>query len=413
LSANHTHPRQIALLTATVLLVLCLFATGAAAADRETLCSSVYCFSQEDFAAAGDPLTGIFITDVPAAAVGRICYGSRVLCAGDALPVSALGALTLSPTGQEDSEAELGYLPVTASGVGEPQKLTVKISSGKNEAPTAKDGTLETYKNVANAGKLEAADPEQEKLRYDLTGAPKRGTVEIADDGTFTYTPAKNKVGKDSFTFTATDPAGNVSNAATICIEILKPESKQTYADMRGDTDQFTALWLKNTGLFAGENIAGTSCFCPDKVVTRGEFLVMVSRLTGLEPDDAKMTSGFADEAATPAWMRPYIVSALRAGVISGVSSDHGLVFRPDTAVTRAEAAVMLRNLLKLPSSEQAASFPDDAAVPAWAESAVSSLSNAGIPLDSTECMQSVTRRDAARMLYAVSRLDSVSEKKG
>lgn len=411
--ANYSKSRHLALISATVLIVMCLFATGALAADRETLYSSAYCFSQEDFTADQADLSGIFVTDVPAASIGNICYGNRIIRAGDALPVSALGTLKLNPACQDNQEATISYLPILSSGVGEVQTLKIRISSGKNEAPVAKDATMETYKNVANTGTLDATDPEQDTLRYDLTGAPKRGSVEISQDGTYTYTPAKNKVGKDSFTYTVTDAAGNVSNEATVCIEILKPVDKLTYADMRDDPDQFTALWMKNSGLFSGESIGGVTCFCPDKTVTRGEFLVMISQLTGLEPDDAQMTSGFADESDTPEWMRPYIVSALRAGVISGVTSDDGLVFRPTAALTTAEAAVMLQNMLNLPSAEQAAGFPTDSAVPVWAEDAVSALSDAGIPLNTANCMQDVTRRDAANMLYAVSRLESASDDDG
>ena len=69
---------------------------------------------------------------------------------------------------------------------------------------------------------------------------------------------------------------------------------------MSGDPDQFTALWLRSNDMFAGETIAGVTCFCPDKSVTRGEFLAMMAKMTGLEPDDAEMTSGFADERAPP-----------------------------------------------------------------------------------------------------------------
>ncbi|MFR8332989.1 MAG: Ig-like domain-containing protein [Oscillospiraceae bacterium] len=50
----------------------------------------------------------------------------------------------------------------------------------------------------------------------------------MGEDGAFTHTPKKNKVGKDSFSFTATDEAGAVSNEATVTIEILKPLDNTT-----------------------------------------------------------------------------------------------------------------------------------------------------------------------------------------
>lgn len=397
--------RHLALLALTAMLLMGLFSIGASAADRETLYNADYCFEEADFTASGDVLTGIFLTEVPSATIGELCYGSRVLRSGDVLPAAALSSLTLSPTCSDDREASVTYLPITADGIGAVQTLSIGISSGKNEAPTAADGTLETYKNVANSGTLDVSDPEGDSLRYDLKAAPKRGTVELSDDGTFTYTPAKNKVGKDSFTYTATDASGNVSNEATVQIEILKPMDSVTYGDMSGDPDQFTAMWLREQQLFSGESVAGVTCFCPEKTVTRGEFLVMVSRMAGLEPDEAQMTSGFADESTTPQWMRPYIVSALRAGVISGINSENGLVFRPNEPLTAAEAAVMLQNLLRLPEAQETAAFADPEAVPTWAASAMGALWDAGLPVSADSCTSPITRRDAAKLLYAASAL--------
>ena len=398
-------PRRTALLAVTALLMTALFATGAAAAERETLYSADYCFSEADFTAGGQVLSGIFVTDVPAAAVGTLCYGSRVIRPGDVLPAEVLTSLTLSPACRGDAEATVGYLPITPDGLGEAQTLRVAIDSGRNETPTAEDARLETYKNVANGGTLTASDPEGEAMRFHLLSAPKRGTVELNADGTYTYTPAKNKVGKDSFTYSVTDAAGNVSNEATVEIEILKPMDNITYRDMTGDADQFTALWLLDNGIFSGESVAGVMCFSPEKPVTRGEFLVMVAKLSGLQPDEAQLTSGFADEGETPLWMRPYIVSALRAGVITGRNSGSGLVFEPNAALTSAEAAVMLQNVLHLPEVRTAsAPLDEDSTVPAWAADAVATLSDAGLPVPSGSS-ETVTRREAARLLYAAAQL--------
>lgn len=74
--------------------------------------------------------------------------------------------------------------------------------------------------------------------------------------GGFTYTPKKNKVGVDSFTYTATDPAGNVSREATVTIQILK--SSAEYTDTETASYRFEAEWLRNTGIFQGESLAGS-----------------------------------------------------------------------------------------------------------------------------------------------------------
>ena len=59
----------------------------------------------------------------------------------------------------------------------------------------------------------------------------------LAEDGSakFVYTPYENKTGKDSFTYVAIDSAGNTSSEAKVTIQINKPDTKVTYADMEGD----------------------------------------------------------------------------------------------------------------------------------------------------------------------------------
>ena len=65
---------------------------------------------------------------------------------------------------------------------------------------------METYKNLPNKGKLKVTEPEGEHMVFTVVRQPKRGQVVINEDGSFEYTPKKNKVGVDSFTYTATDP---------------------------------------------------------------------------------------------------------------------------------------------------------------------------------------------------------------
>lgn len=111
---------------------------------------------------------------------------------------------------------------------------------------------METYKNIANTGALAASDEDGDALTYQIVRAPKRGSVELADDGSFTYTPAHNKVGRDSFVYTATDPAGNVSNEARVKIKIVKPTDAATFADLAGDPLEYRAMALKDMGVYGG-----------------------------------------------------------------------------------------------------------------------------------------------------------------
>ncbi|MGN1287993.1 MAG: Ig-like domain-containing protein [Bradyrhizobium sp.] len=392
--------RRLPVLAAAVLLLTCALCGAADAAEIPY--TAVYCFSAADFSADG-ALDGIVVTGVPDADVGAVRCGGRTLCAGDVMPAGSLSSLVLVPACMGDEEAVLTYLPVSGGHVGDEAALTVRIGTGKNEPPTASDASLQTYKNIANTGKLEASDPEGGALTYTVTKEPKRGTVTIAPDGSFTYTPKKNKVGKDSFTYTVTDDAGQTSAEATVTIEILKPTNKTAYADMADDPDQFEAMWLKDQGVFAGETIAGALCFNPDKTVTRGEFLVMTMRLLGIGADDAELTSGFADEAQMPDWLRPYVVSAFRSGIVNGVNSEAGLVFRGDASLTNAEAAVILQNILDLPAGQETA-LTDADSLPAWCAASITAMRDNGV-FDCTNAAAPMTRREVACLLYNVSRL--------
>lgn len=387
--------RKLAALT----LVLLVFASSAQALELRVSSLDGLALSAEVFSES-DTLEGVYVASVPSQLDAEVSLGARTLRAGDVLDRSMLSQLLVLPAENRDASCELVYCPIEGGEVQPSRALELSILTGKNEAPVCRDVKFETYKNIANTGVLSASDPEGDTLTYQLVKEPKRGTVDIAPDGSFTYTPAQNKVGKDVFTYTATDSAGNVSNVANVTVKIVKPTDKAMYQDLAGDTLAYTAMWLKDRGVYTGKRIAGNLCFEPEGTLTRGEFLVMAMKLLGAEPESARLTSGFADESKTPAWMRPYIVSAFKSGMVSGVSSPDGMVFRPSSNLTRAEAAVMLQNILDLPQSQEAAVFSEDCAVPVWAQASVSALESAGISIPVTTSAENLTRREAAELLY-------------
>ena len=382
-----------------LMLVLFMFASTAFAAELRVDSPDGLALSAEVFS-ENEAFEGVYVASVPSQLDAEVSLGARTLRAGDVLDRSMLSQLLVLPAENRDASCELVYCPIEGGEVQPSRALELSILTGKNEAPVCRDVKFETYKNIANTGVLSASDPEGDTLTYQLVKEPKRGTVDIAPDGSFTYTPAQNKVGKDVFTYTATDSAGNVSNVANVTVKIVKPTDKAMYQDLAGDTLAYTAMWLKDRGVYTGKRIAGNLCFEPEGTLTRGEFLVMAMKLLGAEPESARLTSGFADESKTPAWMRPYIVSAFKSGMVSGVTSPDGMVFRPSSNLTRAEAAVMLQNILDLPQSQEAAVFSEDCAVPVWAQASVSALESAGISIPVTTSAENLTRREAAELLY-------------
>ena len=368
--------------------------------------STQFCFSTDDFTSA-ETDEGVFLTSVPKSNIAKVCYGSRVLRAGDALPREALDMLTLEANCVTTQTAAVTYCTIGEGTVSETKELKFSVLAKKNEPPTALDSTIETYRNIPNNGTLSASDPEKGILTYDLLQEPKRGTVELHEDGTFTYIPNENKVGTDSFTFSVTDEAGNTSSPAKVTVKIKKPLDKSIYADMQGQQGEFAAMWLKDQKLFAGNTVGDHLCFSPQSTVSRGEFLVMVMTLVDADTNDNIMSTGFADETETPTWMQPYITAALSNGMIAGSAEEDGVRFRPADTLTKAEAAVLLQNILDLPMDNAKPVFSQDheETVPVWAVSSAAALSNAGISLQIKDSSDPLTRLDAAQLLYEVNQL--------
>lgn len=378
----------VTLACGTVLAAGMLLSVSAAEIDS----GDCYCFSQEDFAPQESGLAGICITHLPEKRQGTVMLGSRVLRPGDVLTAQQVGEMTFAANdAQEDCTAAIGYLPMFANGLAGEATMTLSIRGRENQAPIAEDCAFETYKNLEVTGQLKVRDPEGQEMTFTLTRQPKRGTIQIQPDGSFTYTPKKNKVGVDSFTFTATDPAGKISREATVTVSIIKPTDARQYSDTVGKTCRFAAEWMKNTGIFVGENVGGSPCFSPDKTVTRGEFVTMLVKALDIPTDMDLTETGYDD---VPDWLKPYLAAAIRSGLTQDLTT--GDSFGPGEPVTAEDAAAMLCSALGLAACEQSVLSPQEHAAATPLEIATQN----GFALTSA---QALTRSDCAQILYQAS----------
>ena len=387
-----------------LLILACLLGVSGVAMAAEVDCDAIYCFTAADFSQE-EPLLGICITHLPDAKTGTVLLGSRVLQPGDILTAEQLSQMTFSPLRTEvDQDAGVTFLPIYENRVAQSATLSIAIRGKEDKAPVAQDFTVETYKNLPNEGKLKVSDPEEQVLTFTLVRNPKRGEVKINENGSFVYTPKKNKVGVDSFTYTATDPAGNVSREATVTVQILKPTDSKQYTDTLGHECRFEAEWMRNTGLFVGERIGNQECFYPEKEVSRGQFLAMVVQALDIPLED---TAYDAIPEDTPQWLKPYLAAALRSGLTAGWPETESGSFCAEQAITGAEAAVMLQNALDLSISQDTLEAVETAAedaeeVPAWAAVSLTAMAENGVELDASAAL---TRGDAAQVLYQISQL--------
>ncbi|MCI8303839.1 MAG: S-layer homology domain-containing protein [Lawsonibacter sp.] len=366
-------------------------------------------FSPEDFAVKPNKktaLSGITIDTLPDPGTGTLCMGSELLQEGAYIDVSALSGLRfqIAPEPAADTAALL-ITPAFSSGPSERQTtVTLHLLTEANQPPVARNMELTTYKNVAITGYFDAVDGEGDSLTFQLTSTPARGAVTLAEDGSsqFVYTPYENKTGRDSFTYVAVDPAGNTSPEAKVSLRIDKPDTKVTYADLGGHPVQKAAVRLAEEGVYVGRYVDGRYFFDPDQTVTRAQFLTMAMSVAGLEDLEGVTLTGFSDDEAIPTWAKGAVSAALKAGVVQGSRNESGApVFGACDTISRAEAAVMLNNLLDI--TDVPVAVFSSGGIDHWASQAAANLSASGIlrpeTAGSIQLTDALTMADAAAML--------------
>ena len=145
-------------------------------------------------------------------------------------PGGSFGAPTNFPTGtlpasvavadfNADSKPDLTTTHPTTHNVSVLLNTTVT-----NRAPTANPDAYSTTEDtpltVAAPGVLaNDSDPEHDPLSAVLVSGPSHGTLTLNPDGSFTYTPATNHTGSDSFTYQASDGT-LTSELATVTLTV-------------------------------------------------------------------------------------------------------------------------------------------------------------------------------------------------
>ena len=249
-------------------------------------------------------------------------------------------------------------------------------------APVAENLELTTFRGTSIGGTLSANAPDGSPLTFRITTEPIKGTVTLTDSGTFVYTPADGKRGRDYFGFRAADSSGNESQEATVIISIKKQKPAVTYSDMAGRPEEYAAVMLAEQGLCVGRQVGGQYLFDPDSPMPRDEFLAMCTHLTGTSMLQGVLSTGFGDDEQIPAWAKTYVATAVMNGDITGYSDGTAIVFDAQRGITAAEAAVMLSNFL---APSPAAALEGDY-IPDWACAAVSSLTSCGVYPAGSDC---------------------------
>ncbi|MDR3206757.1 MAG: S-layer homology domain-containing protein [Oscillospiraceae bacterium] len=302
------------------------------------------------------------------------------------------------------------YRATAAAGAKISNLSTVTIYVGG--APTADNMTVVAERNVPKDITLKGADPQNRTMTYVIVTQPKNGVLAQKSGAVWTYTPTKNYLGADSFTYKVTVNGGAVSsNTATVTIDVRKYEIEpMAYADMTNHWGATSAGSLGTLGFIVGERVTyavegGTATkyyFGPERPVTRGEFILWLTAALRIHPDTS-MVSPFYDDV--PAWLLGPSNAAYKAGIIMGEMVGSRRYLNQSERLTRLEAVVMIDRAMDLTSKTSTVpDFADWGAVPDWGRQAVKNLHDYGIVVgderNNFNPFQALTRAESAEVLF-------------
>jgi VCBS repeat-containing protein len=185
---------------------------------------------------------------------------SAVLVAGPAngaLTLNADGSFNYTPNGNFHGTDSFTYKANDGTVDGNIATVTITVES-VNDLPVAGNDNYETNEdsalNIAAAGVLtNDSDGDGDLLTAVLVAGPANGSLTLNADGSFTYTPAANFNGVDSFTYQASDGSG-VSNTATVNINVKAVNDVPLAANDAYDVDEDGSLTISGSGVLINDS---------------------------------------------------------------------------------------------------------------------------------------------------------------
>lgn len=376
---------------------------------KATLLGGTISFDANDFARATNlsKVESITITKLPPISDGEMRIASSVLTAPQKLNAASINMLSFEPN--STVRVSEFYFTVNDSTT----ELCCKLYTleEKNYSPTLSSvpqNALEvsTFENVTLFGTLPCYDPDGDRTYIEIVSYPENGRLilENRETGAYRYVPNDGFDGKDSFTYVARDFYGNYSPSAKVSLSVDEKPISVSYIDLVDTRYHSAAIAMTDKGVMSGTQIGTSSYFYPEREVSRAEFTVMAMNAAGITRlSNSGTKTVFADDAEIQDSFKPYILAAYELGYIKGVETNGSLYFDPNRAITRAEAACLLANMLNAAAPTVTPIFSDGGDIPAWAQSSVYAMSAMGVmnsvenKILSTDC---VTRGDAAEILW-------------
>lgn len=373
-------------------------------------------FTNDDFRRALNVrnIESITVTSLPSSDSGRLLLGTTAITVGQKISAANFDLIIFSPAADVACSSAFSFIP-DDSGVSIECSLYMltEINETPTTAPLASAAlAVSAHTNTPYVGKLAATDPEDDELRFEIISYPSHGMLVLNDmrQGDYTYLPAGNYSGRDSFEYTVRDKYGNYAASTTVNLTVSRVSESVTFSDMSGETSLNDALSAVDSGIMNTVSDNGKQAFKPNGSVSREEFVYYVMKAAGISGLPDVTTTGFTDDAKISAEYKPYVAAAKQLGYIDISADQNGcLYFDPEASITRADAASITDKLINGASLLRDVSakpvFLDADSIPGGTETSLQNLTLLGMLYDdrgNINAQKSISRADTARIVTAI-----------
>lgn len=368
-------------------------------------------FSDTDFKTALNvsSFDKITLTSIPSSSEGTLTLAGRRVGEGQVISRRNVASLSFIPSSKSVAECKFKFTVDNYAG-GNEIECILKFTDKVNYAPKAESDTggtvsVWTQRDISVFGKMEASDPEGDALEFIIVDYPDAGSVTLLDKsiGEFRYTPSTEYTGEDRFTYVVRDEWGNFSEPASVSVRVARRQSEVVYTDMSELPEYNAAVVMTALGVMSGTTVGDEMHFNPEGTVTRAEFVAMALKCAGIRRDTTLTETFFDDNGEIPEPLVGYVATAQRLGIVNGYFNGRELLFRPNDAITRCEAAIIISSLVEAEELEDTLVFADIDTVPVWARESVKSMYTLGVFSTKDGYInpdEAVSRADAASCLY-------------
>ncbi|ENQ8439567.1 tandem-95 repeat protein, partial [Vibrio parahaemolyticus] len=151
------------------------------------------------------------------------------------------GIATISPTADWNGSETLTFTATDPSGESVNQTVDFTVAPVVDIEADSAD-VVEDTPTIINVLGNDTFESTDKVVSLDAENGPKNGTVIVNNDGTVTYTPDDNYVGKDTFTYIVT--SGGVSESTTVEVNVTPVNDAPVAKDDIATTQEDTAVTI-------------------------------------------------------------------------------------------------------------------------------------------------------------------------